>query len=164
MPPRRSARSICASLPTARSRRRSSCANVAATGRRSACGRCPGREGGDVMTRVPSAGDLAADFLPHAAPFLLLDRIVAIDEQGGRFSKGLTVDDPLVGPAGVLSPILVVEAMAQAAGLVLMRREPDLRALGSAVLAAIDRCEVGAPARAGDVLIVEITITRRYAD
>jgi len=116
------------------------------------------------MTRVPSAGDLAADFLPHAAPFLLLDRIVAIDEQGGRFSKGLTVDDPLVGPAGVLSPILVVEAMAQAAGLVLMRREPDLRALGSAVLAAIDRCEVGAPARAGDVLIVEITITRRYAD
>ncbi len=116
------------------------------------------------MTRVPSVGDLAADFLPHAAPFLLLDRIVAIDEQGGRFSKGLTVDDPLVGPAGVLSPILVVEAMAQAAGLVLMRREPDLRALGSAVLAAIDRCEVGAPARAGDVLIVEITITRRYAD
>ncbi len=117
-----------------------------------------------MTTRVPSAGDLAADFLPHAAPFLLLDRIVAIDEQGGRFSKGLTVDDPLVGPSGVLSPILVVEAMAQAAGLVLMRREPALRALGSAVLAAIDRCEVSAPARAGDVLIVEITVTRRYAD
>jgi len=117
-----------------------------------------------VSTRVPSAGDLAADFLPHAAPFLLLDRILAIDEQDGRFSKGLTVDDPLVGPSGVLSPLLVVEAMAQAAGLVLMRREPALRALGNAVLAAIDRCEVSAPARAGDILMVEITVTRRYAD
>ena len=117
-----------------------------------------------MTARAPAAGDLAADFLPHAAPFLLLDRIVAIDEQGGRFTKGLTLDDPLVGPSGVLSPILVVEAMAQGAGLVLMRREPALRALGSAMLAAIDHCEVSAPARAGDVLVVEVTIARRYAD
>lgn len=116
-----------------------------------------------MSMRLPEAGDLAADFLPHATPFLLLDRILAIDEQGGRFSKGVTVDDPLVGPSGVLSPILVVEAMAQGAGLVLMRREPALRARG-AVLAAIDRCEVKAPARAGDVLLVEIVVTRRYAE
>lgn len=117
-----------------------------------------------MIGRLPEAGDLAADFLPHAAPFLLLDRILTIDEHAGRFSKGITVDDPLVAPSGVLSPILVVEAMAQGAGLVLMRREPELRARGSAVLAAIDRCEVGAPARTGEVLIVEITVTRRYAD
>ncbi len=117
-----------------------------------------------MSARLPAAGDLAADFLPHAAPFLLLDRILAIDEQGGRFSKGITRDDPLVGNAGVLSPILVVEAMAQGAGLVLMRREPALRARERAVLAAIDRCEVSATARAGDILIVEITVTRRYAD
>lgn len=117
-----------------------------------------------MIGRLPEAGDLAADFLPHAAPFLLLDRILTIDEHAGRFSKGITADDPLVAPAGVLSPILVVEAMAQGAGLVLMRREPELRARGSAVLAAIDRCEVRAPARIGEVLIVEITVTRRYAD
>jgi 3-hydroxymyristoyl/3-hydroxydecanoyl-(acyl carrier protein) dehydratase len=116
-----------------------------------------------VSARLPAAGDLAADFLPHAAPFLLLDRILAIDEHGGRFAKGVTLDDPLVGASGVLSPILIVEAMAQGAGLVLMRREPALRARGSAVLAAIDRCDVGAPARAGEVLVVEITVTRRYA-
>ena len=117
-----------------------------------------------MIVRLPTAGDLAADFLPHAAPFLLLDRILAIDEQGGRFSKGLTVDDPLVGVSGVLSPMLVVEAMAQGAGLVLMRREPSLRDRGSAVLAAIDRCQIDAPARAGDVLIVDVIVTRRYAD
>ncbi len=116
-----------------------------------------------MSVRRPEVGDLAADFLPHAAPFLLLDRILAIDEQGGRFSKGVTVDDPLVGPSGVLSPILVVEAMAQGAGLVLMRREPALRARG-AVLAAIDHCEMKAPARAGEIVLVEIVVTRRYAE
>ncbi len=114
--------------------------------------------------RVPMAGDLAADFLPHTAPFLLLDRVLAIDDTVGRFSKGVAGDDPLVGPAGVLAPTLVVEAMAQGAGIVLMLREPLLRARGSAVLAAIDHCEVHEPVRVGDRLEIEITVTRRYAD
>ena len=112
---------------------------------------------------LPRAGDLAADFLPHGPPFLLLDRILAIDDERGRFSKCVSRTDPLLAPSGALSPLLMVEAMAQAAGLVLMRREPELRARG-AVLAAIDRCEVTGRARAGDVLVVEITVARRYAD
>ena len=114
--------------------------------------------------RLPAAGDLAADFLPHAAPFLLLDRILAIDGATGRFSKGVASDDPLVGPAGVLSPILVVEAMAQGAGIVLTGQAPELRARGSAVLAAIDHCEITGSVRTGDLLEVEITVVRRYAD
>ena len=113
---------------------------------------------------VPRAGDLAADFLPHGPPFVLLDRILAIDDERGRFSKCVSRNDPLLAPAGALSPLLMIEAMAQAAGLVLMRREPELRARGIAVLAAIDRCEVTGSARAGDVLIVEIAVARRYAD
>ena len=117
-----------------------------------------------MIQRTPMAGDLAADFLPHTAPFLLLDRILAIDDTTGRFSKCVATDDPLVGPAGVLAPILVVEAMAQGAGLVLMLREPGMRARGSAVLAAIDRCEVHVPARVGDLLVVEIRVVRRYAE
>ena len=116
-----------------------------------------------MTARAPAAGDLAADFLPHAAPFLLLDRVLAIDADSGRFSKCVSADDPLVGTSGVLSPVLIVEAMAQAAGLVLMRREPALRERG-AVLAAIDHCESTLPARAGDVLVVEVRITRRYGE
>jgi len=112
----------------------------------------------------PSAGDLAADFLPHAAPFLLLDRILAIDDASGRFSKCLTRTDPLLGDTGVLSPMLVIEAMAQGAGIVLMRREPELRARGSAALAAIDRCRIEGSTRAGDLMVIEITVLRRYAD
>lgn len=115
-----------------------------------------------TTTRLAAAGDAAADFLPHTAAFLLLDRIVAIDGPTGRFVKHVTADDPLVGPAGELSPTLLVEAMAQGAGIVLGSQEPELRRHG-AVLAAIDHCDVTDAVRVGDALEVEIEVVRRYA-
>ena len=115
-----------------------------------------------TISRLAAAGDAAADFLPHTAPFLLLDRIVAIDGPSGRFVKHVTADDPLLGPGGELSPLLLVEAMAQGAGIVLGRQEPELRARG-AVLAAIDHCEVTGSAGVGDALEIEIAVVRRYA-
>ena len=115
-----------------------------------------------TTSRLAAAGDPAADFLPHTAPFLLLDRIVAIDGPTGRFMKHVTAADPLLSPDGELSPMLLVEAMAQGAGIVLGRQEPGLRARG-AVLAAIDHCELTSTAGIGDQLEVEITVVRRYA-
>ena len=115
-----------------------------------------------TTSRRAAAGDLAAEFLPHTAPFLLLDRIVAIDGPTGRFMKHVTADDPLLSPDGELSPLLLVEAMAQGAGIVLGRQEPELRTRG-AVLAAIDHCELTGTAGIGDQLEVEITVVRRYA-
>src|SRR5262245_25143157 len=113
-------------------------------------------------TRLAAAGDSAAEYLPHMPPFLLLDRIVAIDGPSGRFVKHVTAADPLLGPGGELSPTLLVEAMAQGAGIVLGRQEPELRARG-AVLAAIDHCAIAGSAAVGDALEVEITVVRRYA-
>ena len=115
-----------------------------------------------TTSRLAAAGDAAADFLPHTAPFLLLDRIVAIDGPSGRFVKHVTADDPLLSPAGELSPTLLVEAMAQGAGIVLGRQEPELRARG-AVLAAIDHCDVTGSGGIGAALEVAITVVRRYA-
>lgn len=117
-----------------------------------------------MKRRLLAPGALAADFLPHGAPFLLLDRIVAVDAGSGRFTKGVAADDPLLAPGGVLPPLLVVEAMAQAAGLVLMHREPALRRRTGAALAAIDGCTVADDARAGDLLEIEVTVVRRYGD
>lgn len=113
-------------------------------------------------SRLAAAGDAAADFLPHTPPFLLLDRIVAIDGPTGRFVKHVTAADPLLSPDGELSPTLLVEAMAQGAGIVLGRQEPELRARG-AVLAAVDHCTIAGTAGVGDTLEVEITVARRYA-
>lgn len=115
-----------------------------------------------TTSRRAAAGDPAGDFLPHTAPFLLLDRIVTIDGPTGRFMKHVTADDPLLSPDGELSPMLLVEAMAQGAGIVLGRQEPELRACG-AVLAAIDHCKLTGTAGIGDQLEVEITVVRRYA-
>ncbi len=113
-------------------------------------------------SRLAAAGDAAADFLPHTPPFLLLDRIVAIDGPTGRFVKHVTADDPLLSPDGELAPTLLIEAMAQGAGIVLGRQEPELRARG-AVLAAVDHCAIAGTAGVGDALEVEITVARRYA-
>jgi len=115
-----------------------------------------------TTSRLAAAGDSAADFLPHTAPFLLLDRIVAIDGPTGHFVKQVAADDPLLSPDGELSPLLLVEAMAQGAGIVLGRQEPELRARG-AVLAAIDHCELTDSVGIGDQLEIEITVVRRYA-
>jgi 3-hydroxymyristoyl/3-hydroxydecanoyl-(acyl carrier protein) dehydratase len=115
-----------------------------------------------TTTRLAAAGDAAADFLPHTPPFLLLDRIVTIDGPTGRFVKHVTADDPLLSPDGELSPTLLIEAMAQGAGIVLGRQEPELRARG-AVLAAVDHCTIAGSAGVGDQLEVEITVVRRYA-
>src|SRR5262245_49995260 len=112
--------------------------------------------------RLASAGDPASEFLPHTPPFLLLDRIVAIDGPTARFVNHVTAADPLPGPAARLSPILLVEAMAQGAGIVLGRQEPALRERG-AVLAAIDHCVIAGSAAIGDALEIEITVVRRYA-
>jgi 3-hydroxymyristoyl/3-hydroxydecanoyl-(acyl carrier protein) dehydratase len=112
--------------------------------------------------RTAAAGDDAAEFLPHTPPFLLLDRIVAIDGPSGRFVKHVTAADPLLGPNGELSPLLLIEAMAQGAGIVLGRQEPELRARG-AVLAAIDHCAIAGSAAVGDTVEIEITVARRYA-
>ncbi len=115
-----------------------------------------------TTSRLAAAGDAAADFLPHTAPFLLLDRIIAIDGPTGRFVKHVTAADPLLGPDGALAPTLLVEAMAQGAGIVLGRQEPELRERG-AVLAAIDHCRVTDRVGVGDRLEIEITVVRRYA-
>jgi 3-hydroxyacyl-[acyl-carrier-protein] dehydratase len=116
-----------------------------------------------TSARLPAAGDLAADFLPHAAPFLLLDRILALAPPSGSFSKCVTASDPLLAAGGALSPLLLVEAMAQGAGILLVRDDPGLYGRG-AMLAAIDHCEVAGTATPGDVLTIEVTLLRRYGD
>jgi len=113
--------------------------------------------------RRPAVGDAAGDFLPHAPPFVLLDRIVALEESSGRFTKAIAADDPIISPRHELPPVLMVEAMAQASGLLLVHMHPSLGGRG-AVLAAIDHCDMTAVARAGDVLEIEASLTRRYAD
>ena len=57
--------------------------------------------------------------LPHTAPFLLLDRILDVDERRGVFVKLVAAADPLVAPDGTLPAAFLVEALAQGGGALL---------------------------------------------
>ncbi len=98
--------------------------------------------------------------LPHRYPFLLLDRIVEL-QPGARAiaTRGLTMGDPLLDAEGCLPPVLLVEAIAQCAGLAVLAG-----AGGEAViLAAIDRFRASARrARAGDRLEVAVRVLKRF--
>lgn len=97
--------------------------------------------------------------LPHAYPFLMLDRALMIEP--GRWAVGLknvTGDDPLVED-GVLAPVLLAEAMAQAAGLAAAE---SLERTLPAVLAHIDRFRCRLPVVAGDQLLVTARVVRRF--
>lgn len=96
--------------------------------------------------------------LPHAYPFLLVDRILV--RERGRWAvsiKNLTRNDPLMDEKGHLPSALVVEAMAQTAGLAAF----DGSAGEPAFLARINRFRCRPPFVAGDQLLITVRVVRR---
>jgi 3-hydroxymyristoyl/3-hydroxydecanoyl-(acyl carrier protein) dehydratase len=97
--------------------------------------------------------------LPHRAPLLLVDRILAREEgRWIRATRALTAGDPLMTEAGVLPAPLLIEAIAQAAALLL---PPRLDAVPA--LLGIECAAFCGEARAGDLLCLyaEISWLRR---
>ena len=99
--------------------------------------------------------------LPHAAPFLLLDRVIEIGERRGVFLKLVTAADPLVAPDGTLPAAFVLEALAQGGGALLNALETDRWTPG--YLAGVDGFLTRRPVRIGDALRVEVEILRHVS-
>jgi 3-hydroxyacyl-[acyl-carrier-protein] dehydratase len=97
--------------------------------------------------------------LPHRPPFLLLDRVLAF-EPGAWVAAVKEIDaaDPFLDPAGEWPAVLLVEVMAQAAGLAASGSRDD----GAAVVASIDRCRCRASVRAGDTLLAFARVRRIF--
>lgn len=103
-----------------------------------------------------SAPDNPVPRLPHAAPFLLLDRVVSVAEKHGVFVKLVSSADPCLAADGRLPAAFVLEALAQGGGALVV-------ALGGATvgyLAAVDDFRMHGEVRAGDTLQVEVEIVR----
>ena len=106
------------------------------------------------------------EYLPHRYPFLLIDRVLAIDP--GRSLTGLknvSFNEPFfLGhfPQRPIMPgVLILEALAQAAGLLAfdaMGKVPDENNIYYFV--GIDGARFKRPVEPGDQLILEITIDR----
>ncbi len=106
--------------------------------------------------------------LPHRFPFILIDRVLEWKE-GKRITviKNVTFNEPFFSghfPSNPLMPgVLIVEAIAQAGGLLIVKSYPDLKN-EPAFLVAIDKARFKREIRPGDRMQIEVTIKRRVGN
>lgn len=104
--------------------------------------------------------------LPHRYPFLLVDRIVEMDPERIVGIKNVTLNEPFFGghfPGFPVMPgVLIVEAMAQAAGVLVLKSIAD-RDKKLVLLVAIENARFRKPVVPGDTLRLEMTVLKRKA-
>jgi 3-hydroxyacyl-[acyl-carrier-protein] dehydratase len=104
--------------------------------------------------------------LPHRYPFLLIDRVVALEPNSSIVAlKNVTINEPFfVGhfPYHPVMPgVLVIEAMAQAAAILTFRSNnhlPDDKSIYYFV--GIDNARFKRPVSPGDQLMLHVSIMR----
>jgi len=106
------------------------------------------------------------DILPHRYPMLLVDRILELEEERIVGIKNVTVNEPFFDghfpDFPVMPGVLVVEAMAQVAGVLVLKSVPD-RKNKLVLLASIEEAKFRRPVRPGDQLSIEMKVTKRKA-
>jgi len=110
--------------------------------------------------------DAIREILPHRYPFLLVDRIEELETERVVGIKNVTVNEPFF--AGhfpdypVMPGVLIIEAMAQVAGVLVLSSIPD-RKSKLVLLAGVDGAKFRKPVRPGDQLRMEMKILRSRA-
>jgi len=106
------------------------------------------------------------DILPHRYPFLLVDRIVEMDAEHIVGIKNVTHNEPFFQghfpDFPVMPGVLIVEAMAQAAGVLVLKTIPD-RHQKLVLLVAIENARFRRPVVPGDTLRMEMKVIKRKA-
>ena len=107
--------------------------------------------------------------LPHRYPFLLVDRVLAVDPgKSIKALKNVTINEPFfVGHfphRPVMPGVLMLEAMAQTAGLLAFADETGTRDPNSVIyFAGIDGARFKRPVEPGDQLVMDVEILRQKA-
>src|SRR4030088_3331 len=103
------------------------------------------------------------DILPHRYPMLLVDSILELAEERTVGIKNVTVNEPFfVGhfpDFPVMPGVLIVEAMAQVAGVLVLKSIPD-RKSKIVLLASIEQAKFRKPVVPGDQLRIEMIVTK----
>ena len=106
------------------------------------------------------------DILPHRYPFLLVDRIVELEAERVVGIKNVTANEPhFTGhfpDFPVMPGVLIVEAMAQCAGVLVLKSVPD-RHKKLVLLVAIENARFRRPVVPGDTLRMEMKVIKRKA-
>lgn len=104
--------------------------------------------------------------LPHRYPMLLVDRIIELEPERIVGIKNVTGNEPFF--AGhfadfpVMPGVLIVEAMAQTAGVLVLKSIPD-RENKLVLLVSIEVAKFRKPVVPGDQLRIEMTLLKRKA-
>mgnify|MGYP001206587172 CR=1 FL=1 len=106
------------------------------------------------------------NILPHRYPMLLVDRIIEMEPDRIVGIKNVTVNEPhFTGhfpDFPVMPGVLIVEAMAQVAGVLVLGQIPD-RANKLVLLAGIDNAKFRKPVLPGDQLRIEMKVVKKKA-
>jgi beta-hydroxyacyl-ACP dehydratase FabZ len=102
--------------------------------------------------------------LPHRYPFLLVDRIVEIEERKRIVGlKNVTINEPFFQghfPGHPIMPgVLIIEAMAQVGGMLLMGSfdDPESKVV---YFMSLDNVKFRRPVKPGDQIIFELDLTQ----
>lgn len=107
------------------------------------------------------------NMLPHRYPFLLVDRVVELDHKAGVITayKNVTMNEPFFQGhfpgLPVMPGVLIMEALAQAAGIYVLKA-PEFD-LGDKIFlfSSIDKAKFRRPVVPGDQLYLHISDFRR---
>jgi beta-hydroxyacyl-ACP dehydratase FabZ len=101
--------------------------------------------------------------LPHRYPMLLVDRIVELEPERIVGIKNVTGNEPFFAghfpDFAVMPGVLIVEAMAQVAGVLVLRDLPDRQKV--VYLASIEQAKFRRPVVPGDQLRIEMKVGKR---
>ena len=101
--------------------------------------------------------------LPHRYPFLLVDRILECDDKQRIVGlKNITVNEPYFQghfPGNPIMPgVLQLEAIAQVAGILMMRQAENAGKL--AYFMSAEDVKWRRPVRPGDTLVIDVEMTK----
>lgn len=103
--------------------------------------------------------------LPHRYPFLLVDRVIDFEEgKWLRAIKNVSVNEPCFTghfPGTPIFPgVLILEAMAQATGVLAIKSYGKLKENELYYFASIDGAKFKQPVVPGDQLVIEVTFIK----
>lgn len=105
------------------------------------------------------------DMLPHRYPFLLVDRVIDFEEgKWLKAVKNISINEPCFTghfPGQPIFPgVLILEAMAQATGVLAIKSYGKLKEGELYYFAAVDNARFKRPVVPGDQMVIEVTFLK----